>query len=70
MVSDDLKKLLAMDLQAQKDVFTPSHPFTPDVVEWARDVVAWDEDKECPWRPDSPHAVKAARQILAAVGEG
>lgn len=34
-LQDDMKTLLAMDAQAQKETFTPSHPFTPDVVAWA-----------------------------------
>lgn len=33
-LQDDMKTLLAMDAQAQKETFTPSHPFTPDVVAW------------------------------------
>lgn len=32
-LQDDMKTLLAMDAQAQKETFTPSHPFTPDA--WA-----------------------------------
>lgn len=34
-LQDDMKTLLAMDAQAQKETFTPSHPFTPDVVAWS-----------------------------------
>ena len=30
-LQDDMKTLLAMDAQAQKETFTPSHHFTPDV---------------------------------------
>lgn len=44
---------------------TPSHPFTPDVVEWARDMV-----KHYATGPITPMValrVKAARQIIAVV---
>jgi hypothetical protein len=33
-LQDDMKTLLAMDAQAQKETFTPSHPFTPDYGIW------------------------------------
>lgn len=44
------------------------HPFTPDVVEWARDYSRLVRENKI---PESQMTVreKAARQILAAVGE-
>ena len=29
ITQEDMKTLLVMDAQAQKETFTPSHPFTP-----------------------------------------
>lgn len=46
----------------------PPHPFTPDVVEWARGLL--NIYKGLVWRDSEPARVKAARQILDAVGEG
>lgn len=50
---------------------TPSHPFTPDVVAWARETVqADDELRETGIVSGEPSAlVKAARQIIAVVEE-
>ena len=65
-LQDDMKTLLAMDAQAQKETFTPSHPFSPDVVAWAEDMVKHYSDGYI--TPMVGERVKAARQILAAVG--
>lgn len=44
---------------------TPSHPFTPDVVAWAKK-----HGKPLPEGQEDGLATKIARQICAAVGEG
>lgn len=59
-LQDDMKTLLAMDAQAQKETFTPSHPFTPDVVAWAETTAGFEWDDEI--------VREAAHQILVETG--
>ena len=69
MVSEDEDTWLGYDCHEEES--TPPHPFTPDVVAWAR---AASRERARLMRLGLtdvvPPSVKAARQILAAVGEG
>lgn len=67
-----IERLDLLDRQTRQKLaeLTPSHPFTPDVVAWARSEV--DRAGEEDWLYGSfvPAHVKAARQILAVVERG